>query len=66
MSAAFKITSSKASPARGNQGTASLWLDSKLSLQDAPPVVGALGVIGVCGRTDLTRSDYIILNNMFI
>ena len=39
--------SSKAGLARGIQGTESLLLDSQLSVHDAPPVFGALGVIGV-------------------
>ena len=40
--------------ARGMQGTESLLLDSRLSLQDAPPVFGALGVIGVSGMASCT------------
>ena len=51
------IMTSKAGLARGIQGTESLWLDSKLSLWLSPPVIGALGVIGVSGTAGLTPFD---------
>ena len=32
-------------------------LDSQLSLQDAPPVTGALGIIGVSGKASLNEKE---------
>ena len=51
------ISCGKAGLARGIQGTESLWLNSRLSVDVVPSRDGALGVIGVSGRASLNEND---------
>jgi len=50
------ITCIKAGLARGIQGTESLWLNSKLSVDVDPSRDGALGVIGMSGKASLNEN----------